>query len=63
MVGAPGTVTGVTELDSDDWALVPMALMAATLKVYAVPLVSPVTVSVVAAELKVWAGPVAGPSM
>ena len=33
MVGAPGTVAGVTELDAADWALVPTLLMAATLKV------------------------------
>ncbi len=33
MVGAPGTVAGVTELDAPDWAPVPTLLMAATLKV------------------------------
>ncbi|MGP8006958.1 MAG: hypothetical protein ACLP2J_07995 [Acidimicrobiales bacterium] len=33
MVGAPGTVAGVTELEAADWAPVPTALIAATLKV------------------------------
>ena len=33
MVGAPGTVAGVTELDAADGRPVPMPLMAATLKV------------------------------
>ena len=33
MVGAPGTVAGVTALDAADWAPVPTLLMAATLKV------------------------------
>ncbi len=33
MVGAPGTVAGVTELEAADWAPVPTLLMAATLKV------------------------------
>jgi hypothetical protein len=48
MVGAPGTPAGVTlaeELENDP---VPTTLMAATVKVYASPLVSPVTVQVVA---------------
>jgi hypothetical protein len=43
-VGVPGTVTGVTELLDADAVLVPMAFVAVTLKVYAVPLVSPVIV-------------------
>ena len=54
MVGAPGSVAGVTVLDWAEAGPVPMLLMAATVKVYAVRLVSPVTVSVVAVELKVW---------
>ncbi len=33
MVGAPGTVAGVTELEEPDWASVPTLLMAATVKV------------------------------
>ena len=48
MVGAPGTVNGVTELEASDAALLPTTLVATTVKVYAVPLVSPVTVALVA---------------
>ena len=33
MVGAPGTVAGVTELEAPDWAPVPTPLVAATLNV------------------------------
>jgi hypothetical protein len=47
IVGAPGTVAvpvGVTLLDAADGALEPLALVAVTAKVYAVPLVSPLTV-------------------
>jgi hypothetical protein len=44
IVGAPGSVAGVTLFDGADAALVPRALVAATVNVYAVPLVSPVTV-------------------
>ncbi len=55
MVGAPGVVAGVTELDWAEAVPVPTLLIAATVKVYVVPLVSPVTVSLVAVELKVWA--------
>lgn len=44
MVGAPGTVTGVTLADAPDATLEPMTLAAFTLQVTAVPLVSPVTV-------------------
>jgi hypothetical protein len=47
-VGAPGTVAGVTLEDEADHELVPIEFVAATLKMYAVPLVNPVTVSVVA---------------
>ena len=55
-VGTPATVRGVTLLDALEYAPVPAALIAATLKVYAVPLVRPVTVafrSVDTASLKV----------
>ncbi len=44
MVGASGTVAGITELLVPDEVLVPIALLAVTVKVYVVPLVSPVTV-------------------
>ncbi len=47
-VGAPGTVAGVTELDGVDAALGPTALVAVTVNVYAVPLLSPVTTALVA---------------
>jgi hypothetical protein len=43
-VGAFGTVEGVTELLVTDAVLVPVAFVAVTVKVYAVPFVSPVTV-------------------
>jgi hypothetical protein len=43
-VGVPGTVAGVMEFDAADDVPVPTALVAVTLKVYAVPLVSPMTV-------------------
>ena len=46
-VGAPGTVAGVTLFDGVDCALDPTALVATTLKVYAVPLVRPVITWVV----------------
>jgi hypothetical protein len=46
--GAQPLATGVTELDAADWALVPTAFAAATLNVYAVPFVSPVTTTVAA---------------
>ena len=42
-VGAPGTVAGVTAFDGAEAGPVPTALVAVTVKVYAVPLVSPVT--------------------
>src|SRR6478736_5628373 len=47
MVGCPGTVAGVTLFDAADSALVPAAFTAETRKLYAVPLVNPVTVAVV----------------
>ncbi len=45
-VGAPGVPT-VIELLAADGSPVPLVLMADTVKVYAVPVVSPVNVSVV----------------
>jgi hypothetical protein len=42
-VGAPGTVLGVTAADGDEATEFPAALVATTEKVYAVPLVKPVT--------------------
>jgi hypothetical protein len=47
IVGAPGTVApteGVTLFEAAEAALEPIALIATTVKVYAVPLVRPVTV-------------------
>lgn len=44
MVGALGTVAGVTELLDTDAVLVPLALVAVTVNVYVVPLVRPVTI-------------------
>ena len=41
-VGAPGTVAGVTLFEAVEATLVPTALAAVTVKVYAVPFVSPV---------------------
>jgi len=43
MVGAPGTVAGVTLFEALDAAPAPIAFVAVTVKVYAVPFVSPVT--------------------
>ena len=45
IVGAPGTPAGVTLLEDAEGALAPTALVAVTAKVYAVPLVRPLTVS------------------
>ena len=48
MVGAAGAVApGVTKVDDAEGVPVPIALIAATVKVYPVPLVSPVKVCVV----------------
>jgi hypothetical protein len=44
IVGAPGSVAGVTDADAEDDEPVPAALIAATVNVYAVPFVNPVTV-------------------
>lgn len=49
-VGALGNAAGDVDADELDQALVPIELVAATLKTYAVPLVRPVTVSVVALD-------------
>ena len=43
IVGAPGTVTGVTELDAVDALDVPAEFVAVVVNVYAVPFVKPVT--------------------
>jgi hypothetical protein len=43
IAGAPGTVAGVTLLEAVDAVPVPTPLVAVTVKVYAVPLVSPLT--------------------
>ena len=48
LVGAPGTVAGVTVPDAVDDELVPSELLAVTVNVYEVPLVSPVAVVEVA---------------
>jgi hypothetical protein len=54
-VGAPGSVAGVTLFDAAEAGPVPTLLVAATVHVYAVPFVSPVTVSGLAAPLLVTA--------
>ena len=46
LVGAPGTVAGVTVLEGVDALLPPTLLVAMTVNVYAVPLIRPVTVAV-----------------
>ena len=51
IVGAPGTVAGVTVFDGADAGPVPTALVAVTVKVYAAPLVRPATVMGDAAPL------------
>ena len=43
IVGAPGTVAGVTLFDAFDGSPVPTALVAVTVHAYALPFVSPVT--------------------
>jgi hypothetical protein len=42
---------GVTAFDAVDWVLFPIAFVATTVNVYAVPFVSPVTVVVVALDV------------
>ena len=44
-VGAFGTVTGVTEFEAEEFALLPTLFVATTVNVYVVPFVKPVTVS------------------
>ena len=44
IVGASGTVAGVTEFDEAEAVLVPTAFVAVTVNVYVVPFVKPVTV-------------------
>jgi hypothetical protein len=53
IVGAPGTVAGVTEFEAELAKLLPSAFVAITVKVYAVPLVRPVTVIGLAAPVPV----------
>ena len=50
-VGAPGRPAGVRPLEAAEKAPVPTALIAATLKKYAVPFVSPVAVHAVVVEV------------
>jgi len=52
-VGAPGVPTGITPLDAVEKLPVPFALIAATLKKYVVPFVSPVAVHAVVVEVVV----------
>ena len=52
-LGAPGTRARVTEFDASEDRLVPLEFVAVTVKVYAVPLVRPVTVSEVAVVVAV----------
>jgi hypothetical protein len=54
IVGAPGTVAGVTLLEAEEAGPVPTAFVAVTVNVYAVPLVSPVTVQGDEAHVPVW---------
>jgi len=50
-VGAPGTPAGVTPLEALEKLPVPIALIAATLKKYVVPFVSPVAVHAVVVDV------------
>jgi hypothetical protein len=54
MVGAPGTVAGVTLFEAADAGPVPTELVAVTVNVYAVPLARPATVHGEAAHVPVW---------
>jgi hypothetical protein len=45
IIGASGTVAGVTEFEALEAVLVPMAFVAVTVNVYVVPFVRPVTTS------------------
>ena len=53
-VGAPGTESGVTDPEEADDELLPTSLEAFTVKVYAVPLVRPVTAQEVVAVVHVY---------
>jgi hypothetical protein len=53
LVGASGSVAGVTVLDEVAVGLVPTALVDVTENAYSVPLVNPVTVAVVLAAVVV----------
>jgi hypothetical protein len=46
IVGAPGIVNGVTELEAADAVLDPTKFLALTVNVYGVPFVRPITVAV-----------------
>ena len=48
IVGASATIAGVTVFDGAEFSPGPVALTARTVKLYAVPLVSPVTTELVA---------------
>ena len=50
--GWPGTVAGTTALDGSEAAPAPIALVATTVNVYEVPLVSPRTVQVKAPDVE-----------
>jgi hypothetical protein len=57
LVGAPGTVNGVTALEAAEVGPLPAALAAVTVNVYDVPAVRPVTVAVVAGAATVTLAP------
>jgi len=58
LVGTPGTVAcGETEVEADEGVEFPAVEVATTLKVYAVPLVRPLTVQVVAGAFTVHVRP------
>jgi hypothetical protein len=52
LTGLTAAAVGVTAFDATDAALVPLLLVAATVNVYAVPLVNPVTAELVFVVLK-----------
>ena len=53
LVGAPGTVAGISTAESVDAELVPAALVAVTVNVKAVPLVRPETVQLRVVDVQV----------
>ena len=53
MILSVGWVVGMTVIDAPDGGPVPTTFFAATLNVYVVPLVNPVTISMSAADLNV----------